>query len=68
MTDREIFERDGFLKVPAIIMDPKNLYSEIPRDPNGLKSSGSMIYPPRKKPEFRKEETQVPGSFSIYIQ
>ena len=66
MTDREIFDRDGFLKVPAIIMDPKNLYAEIPRDPNGLKLSGSIMHYPKKEPEFKKEETQVPGSFSIY--
>ena len=66
MTDREIFDRDGFLKVPAIIIDPKNLYSEIPRDPNGLKLSGSILHHVRKEPEFKKEETQVPGSFSIY--
>ena len=66
MTDREIFDRDGFLKVPAIIMDPKNLYAEIPRDPNGFKLSGSIMHYPKKKPEFKKEETQVPGSFSIY--
>ena len=56
MTDREIFDRDGFLKVPAIIMDPKNLYAEIPRDPNGFKLSGSIMHYPKKEPEFKKRK------------
>ena len=35
MTDKEIFEKNGFLKVPAIIIDPKNLFSEVPTDQKG---------------------------------
>ena len=62
MTDKEIFEKNGFLKVPSIIIDPKNLFSEVPRDQNGLKLSGSELHYPKKKPEFQKEERQVPGS------
>jgi len=66
MTDREIFDRDGFLEVPGIIMDPKNLFSEVPKNPDGSRLSGTMMHYERKDPQFEKEEGQVPGSFSMY--
>ena len=38
MTDKEIFERDGFLEVPEIIIDPKNLFTKPPKNPFILKN------------------------------
>jgi len=66
MKDKEIFERDGFLEVPEIIIDPINLFTEPPKKEDGTRASGSLKYYLRKKPELVEEEVQVPGSFSIY--
>ena len=66
MTDKEIFERDGFLEVPGIIIDPKNLFTKPPKNHNGSRTSGSLKYNLRQEPHYNKDETQVPGSFSVY--
>ena len=66
MTDKEIFERDGFLEVPEIIIDPKNLFTKPPKNHNGSRTSGSLKYNLRQEPQYDKDETQVPGSFSVY--
>ena len=66
MTDKEIFERDGFLEVPGIIIDPKNLFTKPPKNHNGSRTSGSLKYNLRQEPQYDKDETQVPGSFSVY--
>ena len=66
MTDKEIFERDGFLEVPEIIIDPKNLFTEPPKNHDGSRTSGSLKYSLRQEPHYDKNETQVPGSFSVY--
>ena len=66
MTDKEIFERDGFLEVPEIIIDPKNLFTEPPKNHNGSRTSGSLKYNLRQEPQYDKDENQVPGSFSVY--
>ena len=66
MTDKEIFERDGFLEVPGIIIDPKNLFTEPPKNHNGSRTSGSLKYNLRQEPQYDKDENQVPGSFSVY--
>ena len=66
MTDKEIFERDGFLEVPEIIIDPKNLFIEPPKNHDGSRTSGSLKYSLRQEPHYDKNETQVPGSFSVY--
>ena len=67
MENREIFDRDGFLEVPEIIMDPLNLFSERPKNGDGSIVSGSMKYHFKSsEPEYSEEESQVPGSFSIY--
>ena len=66
MTDKEIFERDGFLEVPEIIIDPKNLFIEPPKNHDGSRTSGSLKYSLRQEPHYNKDETQVPGSFSVY--
>ena len=66
MTDKEIFEKDGFLEVPGIIIDPKNLFTKPPKNHNGSRTSGSLKYNLRQEPQYDKDETQVPGSFSVY--
>ena len=66
MTDKEIFERDGFLEVPEIIIDPKNLFTKPPKNHNGSRTSGSLKYNLRQEPQYDKDEKQVPGSFSVY--
>ena len=66
MTDKEIFERDGFLEVPEIIIDPKNLFTKPPKNHNGSRTSGSLKYNLRQEPQYDKDENQVPGSFSVY--
>ena len=66
MTDKEIFERDGFLEVPEIIIDPKNLFTKPPKNHNGSRTSGSLKYNLRQEPQYDKNENQVPGSFSVY--
>ena len=66
MTDKETFERDGFLEVPEIIIDPKNLFTKPPKNHNGSRTSGSLKYNLRQEPQYDKDETQVPGSFSVY--
>ena len=66
MTDKEIFERDGFLEVPGIIIDPKNLFTKPPKNHNGSRTSGSLKYNLRQEPQYDKDEKQVPGSFSVY--
>ena len=66
MTDKEIFERDGFLEVPGIIIDPKNLFIKPPKNHDGSRTSGSLKYNLRQEPQYDKDENQVPGSFSVY--
>ena len=66
MTDKETFERDGFLEVPEIIIDPKNLFTKPPKNHNGSRTSGSLKYNLRQEPQYDKDENQVPGSFSVY--
>ena len=66
MTGKEIFDRDGFLEIPEIIIDPKNLFTEPPKNHNGSRTSGSLKYNLRQEPQYDKDENQVPGSFSVY--
>ena len=66
MTDKEIFEKDGFLEVPKIIINPKNLFTPPPKNQDGTRASGSLKYNLRQEPQYDKDETQVPGSFSVY--
>ena len=66
MTDKEIFEKDGFLEVPKIIINPKNLFTAPPKNEDGTRASGSLKYNLRQEPQYDKDETQVPGSFSVY--
>ena len=44
MTDKEIFEKDGFLEVPKIIINPKNLFTPPPKNQDGTRASGSLKY------------------------
>tara|TARA_B100001996_G_C18616133_1_gene575816 strand:+ start:494 stop:1123 length:630 start_codon:yes stop_codon:yes gene_type:complete len=60
------FERDGFLEVPGIIMDPENTYSPVPHHPNGERVSGSIQFKSNGEYTYTPEETQVPGSCSRY--
>ena len=66
MTDREKFDKDGYLFIPKLIIDPDNLYAEPPKDDNGLKISGILKHTSRNKPEFNPTEQQVNGSYSVY--
>ena len=66
MTGKEIFDRDGFLEIPEIIIDPKNLFTEPPKNHDGSRTSGSLKYNLRQEPQYDKDENQVPGSFSVY--
>ena len=66
MTDRETFERNGYLEIPKLIIDPKNLFAKPPKNQDGLRMSGCLRHFRRKEPDFVKGEPQVAGSFSIY--
>ncbi len=66
MTDREKFDKDGYLFIPKLIIDPDNLYVEPPKDDNGLKISGILKHTSRNEPEFNPTEHQVNGSYSVY--
>ena len=66
MTDREIFERNGYLEIPKLIIDPINLFVKPPKNQDGLRMSGCLKHFRRKEPEFVEAEPQVAGSFSVY--
>ena len=66
MTDREIFERNGYLEIPKLIIDPINLFVKPPKNQDGHRMSGCLKHFRRKEPEFVEAEPQVAGSFSVY--
>ena len=66
MTDREIFERNGYLEIPKLIFDPINLFVKPPKNQDGVRMSGCLKHFRRKEPEFVEAEPQVAGSFSVY--
>ena len=66
MTDREIFERNGYLEIPKLIFDPINLFVKPPKNQDGVRMYGFLKHFIRKEPEFVEAEPQVAGSFSVY--
>ena len=67
MTDKEIFERDGFLEVPGIIIDPKNLFTEPPKNHNGSRTSGSLKYSLIQEPHIIKMRLKCLAHFQCII-
>lgn len=62
MSKNEFFEKNGYLYVPGLVVDPENLY--VPRP----KESGQYTYYKNRmdKYDYSPDEMQVPGSLARY--
>jgi len=66
MSKNEFFEKNGYLYVPGLVVDPENLFDPPPVDENGKRISGQMNYVRKDKINFIPDEHQVPGSLARY--
>ena len=66
MTKNESFEKNGYLFLPNLVIDPENIYCNPPLDENGNRLTGQMRYVRKDKMHFDSTERQVEGSLSRY--
>jgi len=60
MINRELFEKNGYLFIPKMILDPENLFWPVPEE------RGQISYQRKDKFTYYPEEKQVNGSLSRY--
>lgn len=65
MTKNELFEKQGYLFIPGMVVDPENLHQDPPLTTEGKRFSGQIRYHRKDKATFTAEE-QVQGSLSKY--
>jgi len=66
MTKNEFFEKNGYLPLRGLIIDPENLFCPPPLDEDGNRLRGQMNFIRKDKVEMITEGTQVPGSLARY--
>ena len=66
MSDKELFEKNGYLFIPDVIMDPDNLYTPPPRSDDGERLTGQQKWVRKNKIHIEPEESQVKGSLARY--
>ena len=66
MTKNESFEKNGYLPLKGLIVDPENLFCPPPVDANGKRITGQMNYQRKDKFTYVPDEKQVQGSLARY--
>jgi len=64
MSKNKFFESNGYLFVPELIGDSKNLFDPPPVDEDGKRITGQINYIRKDKMEYTPNEEQVPGSLA----
>ena len=66
MTKNEFFEKNGYLPVKKLIIDPENIFCPPPVDQHGKRVTGQLTYWRKDKVQYIPEEKQVNGSLARY--
>ena len=66
MSQNESFEKNGYLFLPALVVNPGDMYCAPPSNNNGERITGQMKYIRKDKIQYEPDENQVHGSLARY--
>ena len=66
MSKNESFEKNGYLFIPGLVVNPEGLYCPPPLDENGDRLTGQLNFIRKDKFTYVPDEKQVNGSLARY--
>tara|TARA_R100000030_G_scaffold78331_1_gene61318 strand:- start:354 stop:1070 length:717 start_codon:yes stop_codon:yes gene_type:complete len=66
MSKNESFEKNGYIFIPALVVDPENMYCAPPLNEKGERLTGQLKYIRSDKVRYNPDENQVNGSLARY--